>query len=88
MAGIIPYEYRPDSDWEITLACSAMQRNTAKVKVQYPNVADKNRHMTVGTMHLAYERLAVLIRILRKGGARLTITGSFIEAHPELRRIY
>lgn len=88
MADIIPYEYRPDSDWEITLSCAAMQQNTTKVKVQYPNVADRNRYMTVGTMHLAYGRLEALIRILRKGGARLTITGSYIEAHPELRRIY
>ena len=62
-----------------------MQRDTAKVKVQYVNHLDRDAMMTVGTLHVDYVRLATLIWMLRRGGARLSVTGSYIDRYPRLR---
>ena len=74
-------------DWHVTLDCAAVQHNATRVKVQYPNRADRGAKQTVGTLHLSYSRLAALIQALRVGGARLTLAGSYISQHPEFREV-
>jgi hypothetical protein len=72
--------------WTITMHASPMQRDTAKVKWQYENLRTGALE-TIGHLHLSYDRLEALIRMLRVGGARLAFSGPFFVQHPRFTRL-
>lgn len=72
-----------ERDWTIRLDASPMQRESVRVKWQYPNGTNWE---TVGTLHLSRKRFLALLGMLRAGNARLGLVGPYFEQHPELLR--